>query len=169
MEIFSKLGLDWRLLLAQVINFGILSFVLAKFLYKPMLKLLDERRSKIAEGLARAEDAAQAKRDVEQWRKEEEARLRARGEEMFQEAKSQAEKLQAQILAAAQEEAKRIREQTRKELEREKERIFQEAQSELAGLVSLATARVLERNIEDHDIKKSIDEILAAAVANQNK
>ncbi len=47
----EKLGIDPVMLVTQIINFAILAFILTKFLYKPILKLLDERQKKIAEGL----------------------------------------------------------------------------------------------------------------------
>jgi len=45
----EALGLDIRLLVAQLINFGLLIFLLNKFLYKPLIKMLDDRKKKIAE------------------------------------------------------------------------------------------------------------------------
>jgi F-type H+-transporting ATPase subunit b len=45
----EALGLDVRLLVAQLINFGLLVFLLNKFLYKPLIKMLDDRKKKIAE------------------------------------------------------------------------------------------------------------------------
>ena len=157
-ELFSKLGIDWRLLLAQMINFGILVFVLTKFLYRPMLKLLDERRQKIAEGLAQAEEAAKARRETEEWRKLEEQKLRQEADRILAEAKTQGEALQENITAKAFEEANRIREQTRKDLERERQRVFQEAQKELAGLAIFAAEKVLERSMSDEDTKKAAEE-----------
>ena len=46
MELFGKLGIEWKLLLAQGLNFILLLIILRKFLYKPILKMLDERRAK---------------------------------------------------------------------------------------------------------------------------
>ena len=51
MEIFHAFGVDWRLLLIQAVNFGVLLLALWVFLYKPLLKLLDERRAKIEKGV----------------------------------------------------------------------------------------------------------------------
>ena len=51
----SKLGIEWRMLLAQLINFSIVFFLLWRFAYKPVFAILEARRQKIAEGLANAE------------------------------------------------------------------------------------------------------------------
>ncbi|MBI4193269.1 MAG: hypothetical protein HY536_01435 [Candidatus Colwellbacteria bacterium] len=58
-ELIEKLGLDWRLLAAQLVNFVIILAVLRLTLYKPLLKVLRERREKIAKGVADARVAAQ--------------------------------------------------------------------------------------------------------------
>ena len=55
MELFAKLGIDWRLLIAQLVNFVILFTALTFLLYKPLIAALDKRRAKIAESLANAE------------------------------------------------------------------------------------------------------------------
>ncbi len=50
-DLISKLGIEWKLLLAQIVNFVILFLVLKKFLYKPLLNFMNNRRQKIADGL----------------------------------------------------------------------------------------------------------------------
>lgn len=47
----EALGIDPKLFIGQIINFLILLFILTKFAYKPIVKLLDDRRQKIADGL----------------------------------------------------------------------------------------------------------------------
>ena len=56
-ELFATFGVNWKLLLAQAVNFGLLLTVLTYFLYKPVLKIIDERREKVAEGVRKAEAA----------------------------------------------------------------------------------------------------------------
>src|ERR1700684_2917705 len=51
----DKLGIDWRILIAQTISFSIVFFVLWKFAYGPIFAMLQTRREKIAEALANAE------------------------------------------------------------------------------------------------------------------
>lgn len=56
-QLFTAFGLDWRLLVIQMVNFGVLLAALSYFLYSPVMKMIDERRAKIAEGI-RAFDAS---------------------------------------------------------------------------------------------------------------
>src|ERR1700678_2255452 len=56
-QLLSQLGIDWHLLLSQVINFFLLLLVLWYFIYKPLLKLLHDRKDKIEQGIVKAEEA----------------------------------------------------------------------------------------------------------------
>lgn len=65
-ELVSQLGIDWKLLLAQGVNFVILLFVLTKFVYKPLMKMVEERRKKIELGIKGGEKAEQIIKLAEQ-------------------------------------------------------------------------------------------------------
>lgn len=54
MELFNALGVDLKILFAQLVNFAILFFVLYKFAYKPLLKLIDDRKDMIEDGVLNA-------------------------------------------------------------------------------------------------------------------
>lgn len=59
-SLLDAFGIDWKLLLAQLVNFGVLFVALTWLLYKPVMKTLDERRAKIAQGVEDANRAAEA-------------------------------------------------------------------------------------------------------------
>jgi len=58
-ELLEKLGLDWKLLLAQAVNFLAILFVLRLAAYKPIMRLLEARKKKIEQGLIDAKSAAE--------------------------------------------------------------------------------------------------------------
>lgn len=64
-ELFHAFGIEWQVLLAQAVNFGIVLAALTYFLYKPILKLLSERQEKIAKGVRDAEEAAEERGRIE--------------------------------------------------------------------------------------------------------
>lgn len=100
-ELFSKLGLDWHLLLAQAANFLILLAVLYLALYKPLLKVLKDRRAKIQEGLMKAEEADTRLGEVKEMAKE---RLRKAEEEslsLIRSAEGKAKTVEAELIAEA--------------------------------------------------------------------
>jgi len=67
-EVFAAFGIQWQLLLAQAVNFGIVLVALTYFLYKPVLKLLASRQDAITQGIKNAEAAAAARKDIEEKR-----------------------------------------------------------------------------------------------------
>ncbi|MDP3778459.1 MAG: F0F1 ATP synthase subunit B [bacterium] len=62
-EFITHFGIDWKLFLAQIVNFGVILIVLRKFAYKPILNMLRERREKIEQGL---EMSAQAEKNLKE-------------------------------------------------------------------------------------------------------
>src|SRR5205085_6473837 len=86
----KQFGVDWPHLIAQIISFGIVAFLLQRFAYKPVLAILEERRQRIAEGLANAEKI-----------KTELARAETQRQEILTQANSQALKLIEEARAAA--------------------------------------------------------------------
>ncbi len=64
-QVFAAFGVDWRLLLINLINFGILLLALWYFLYAPLMKMLESRREKIAQGVVDAENANARLNEIE--------------------------------------------------------------------------------------------------------
>lgn len=65
-ELFHQLGIDWKLLLSQGVNFMILLSVLTYFLWKPLIKIIEERRKKIELGLEVGEKAAKKLAEIDE-------------------------------------------------------------------------------------------------------
>ena len=63
-ELVRHFGIDWRILLAQAVNFGVLLFILWRFAYRPILGVLRERREGIERGLALTRDAEKRMADI---------------------------------------------------------------------------------------------------------
>lgn len=64
-KILTTFGVDWHLLLINAVNFGLLMLALWYFLYGPILRMLEERRHKVAQGVKDAEDAAKKLSEIE--------------------------------------------------------------------------------------------------------
>lgn len=148
-ELINKLGVDWRLLLAQVVNFLLLFWLLKRFAFKPLGEFLDKRQRAIQKGL---DDAKKLEEEREQLRTLL-AILRAKAqreaEVLLQEARAKGVKEYDAIMAKAQEKLNEFSEKARLELAREKDRSLQEAKKELASLVIAATERVLQERVDE--------------------
>ena len=64
-ELVHQLGIDWKLLLSQAVNFFILLFALTFLIYKPILRIIEERRKRIELGLRGAEEAGKRLKEIE--------------------------------------------------------------------------------------------------------
>lgn len=145
MEILNDFGIDKYLLVAQIINFLIIAYILKRFAYKPILKLLSDRKQAIEQGLQQAEEARKL---LEQASNKETALLKNAqllAKKMQDDAKKQSE----EILRKTEEEAKKRSEQI---LLQTQEKIAQET-------------REAEKRLEKHITEIAIA-ILQKAVSN---
>lgn len=161
MEILHKLGIDWKLLIAQGVNFLILLYILKRFVYKPMLAFLDERAGKIESGLQNAETATKR---LEEAKKEQgkllaEAQKEARG--IVEEALAVAKRRDTEQLEKTKAEVAVLLIAGQKNIIESRERAFREAKQELGALVILATEKLAGIKIDAEKDNKLIQESLS--------
>ena len=99
----EALGLDIKLLLAQIINFGILFFVLKKILYKPVIKILDDRKKAIEESSRNSQKIEEELKNLEE-----------RKTKVIETIQNEAKKDKEKLIALAQEEKKKIIDEAKK-------------------------------------------------------
>jgi F-type H+-transporting ATPase subunit b len=146
---FASLGINLPLLIAFVINFAILFVLLGKFLYKPVLTMLDERAKKIKESMEWAEAT---KRDYEQAKAEVQKQLekgRQGGESFKEEAKKE-----------AADQAKVIVERVRVELGTERDKMVEELRKEFVSILMLTAEKVIKETLDKEKHSKLIEETL---------
>ena len=159
-ELFPKLGIDWRLLIAQLINFLILLFVLRRFAYKPLLKLLDERKQKIADGLANAQKAKSNLEEAEKERQEIISTAKKGASEIISLAEAAAQKNREETLKEAKTGVEKIIAEARKQIESEKNKMIGEIKSEITELVILAAEKTASIKLDDKKDKELIEKII---------
>jgi F-type H+-transporting ATPase subunit b len=157
---FSSLGINLPLLLAFIINFIILLVILGKFLYKPVLKMLDERTQKVKESMEWAEAI---KRDYEQARGEvqkqiEKGRQEAQG--ILAQALQKGEGLKEEARKEAAEQAKAILEKARIELGAERDKMVEDLRREFVSLLILASEKVIRQTLDKEKQSRLIAETL---------
>jgi F-type H+-transporting ATPase subunit b len=150
-------GINWKLFLAQLVNFGIIIFVLWKWVFKPVTKGLTDRTEKIESSLAEAERIAQERQTFESWKQGEISTVRAEASGIITAAKQQAESLKAETLKTTASEQARLVEQTKQRLQQEQTAMLQSAQAQLADLVVSASEKILKEKLsstKDQDLIK---------------
>lgn len=149
-ELIEQFGINWKLLIAQIINFGILFVVLKKFAYKPILDMLKERQDKISEGLNMH---AKAKIELES-AEQEKARLIGEGNiqarNLVQKAKSSAEEIEMHAVAETEVKVANIISNAHKEIEKDRNAMLEGVYSESSEVIKEALKKILEKDqLED--------------------
>jgi F-type H+-transporting ATPase subunit b len=158
---FAKLGISLPLLLAFVINFIILFALLSKFLYKPVLKMLDERTRKMKESMEWAEAT---KRDYEQAKAEVQRQIEKGREEaqaIIAQALQKGEGLKEEARKEAALQAKAIVEKARLELEAERDKMVEDLRKEFVSLLILASEKVIRQTLDREKQSRVIADTLA--------
>ena len=156
----EKLGINWGLLIAQLINVIFVVWLLTAFLYRPILNMLNQRTNRIQEGLQDAEKVreqlANAKRDYDA----ELARARQEAAGVLAQAQERARAQAAEIIAQAHRDAEKIKSDALAQAEQERQRMLGELKDRMAELVVLTAERVLGEELRsNHD--RLIEESLA--------
>ncbi len=159
-DLIHKLGIEWKLLLAQIVNFVILFLVLKKFLYKPLINLMNRRRDRIIEGLEKAKKGEEEFQKIQEMRERELAKIQKEAEALIQKAREIGDKKQQEILTEAEEKTRKIVEEARGRIEIEKEKMLKEVRQDIADLVINATEKVLEEKIDEEKERKMIGEVI---------
>lgn len=167
-SVLGMFGINWKLLLAQLVNFCIVLFVLWKWVFKPMTANLSQRTSKIEQSLKEADKINKDRDTFESWKQEEVANVRAEASAIIAEAKQHAEMLKADTIKQTTDEQNRLIEQGHKRLEQEKVAMLKEAKSELAEIVVQATSIILTEKIDPKKDKELIDNALKKAQVYEN-
>ena len=148
MDALAQLGIDWKLLLAQVVNFGILLFILKRYAYQPMLQLMDERAARIEKGLKDAEAAEQKLRSVEEEGKAILAGARQQAKELLVETDKAAKERDALKLSETEARVKKLFSDAETKLEDDRARMIEDAKRELSETVMLAVEKILKEKTD---------------------
>lgn len=104
----EKLGIEPKLLLAQLVNFGIIIFVLSKFLYKPILDMLEKRKKEIEKGLELTRKMTEDEERFQQKKQKMLEQTRKEAQDILEEARKQGKEEEKEIIATAHKDAETI-------------------------------------------------------------
>ncbi|MFH1375680.1 MAG: F0F1 ATP synthase subunit B [Patescibacteria group bacterium] len=158
MEILNSLGIDPAVMLAQAVNFFVLLGILTFLVYKPVLKLLDERKERIQ----KAEEHSQLVEDklarVEELTQRELKKVQQKSQEIINASKESAADLEVRMVESAKQKVGKIVEEGRMVIAKERDDAAKQIQSEVAKIVILATEKLLGREVQVRDQEKLVAE-----------
>ena len=155
------LNINFWDILWTVINLLIFFLLLKKFLFKPVLGMMERREQMIKDDLDKAKKASE---EAEQIKTEYETKLseaQAEAVKITTTAKQRADKESAEIVEDAKAEAAHIIADAQKTIERDREAAMSAAKEQIAGLAVMAASRVLEKNIDEESNREFAEQLLA--------
>lgn len=155
------LGINLPGLITQFINFGILLLILWLFLHKPLQRVLEERRRRIAEGLKASDEAQEAAEEAKAESDAAVQRGREEAQALVAQAQEIAQRVQSDAESTARQEAEGIVERARQEIQRERDQAIAELRAEFAGLAISAAERVIGEEVDLDQHQRLIEEVLA--------
>ncbi len=157
-DIARQFGVDWSHLIAQIISFSIVCLFLYFFAYKRVLSMLEERRQRIAEGLANAEKIKAELAKAEAQRQEIMSQANAQATKFIEEARAAAARVQEQETQKAIATAEHIIAKAREASEADHARMLAELKREVGRLVVQTTTTVTGKVLTPDDHRRIAEE-----------
>lgn len=143
-----------------ILNLFIQMFLMKKFLFKPIRRVLEERQKRADQNIRAAEqEKAEAEAVKAEYTKNME-RARAEAAGILERAKQDASQQADALLASARTEAQSLKTKAENDIRQEKKRVLNEAKDEIGGLAMDIAGRVVEREIHEADHRALIDDFL---------
>ncbi|MES2060108.1 MAG: hypothetical protein V4438_03695 [Patescibacteria group bacterium] len=164
-SLLQSFGIEWKLLIAQAINFAILAFVLWKLVYKPILKVLDERAAGAKEA---AEKSSSIESKLEEIKALEEATLaesRKRGAEIIKQTEAAALVLKAKLEKDAAESASKVIREAEARMKSEQDKIHAELKGEMKEIVAAAIEATVGKYLNADSKSKLAEEASKEALS----
>lgn len=144
-------------ILFQIINFSVVVGAVSFLLYKPVLKIFDERAKRIAEGEKAAARAQKAYSEIEQKQKSVEAELKKERNKVIKAAQAEGQERKEAIIADAKAKAKEEVAQMKAQWEDEKAMLFKKAEKDMATAVITVAEKVIADALDKKKASKLVD------------
>jgi F-type H+-transporting ATPase subunit b len=143
----NPVSFDWTLL-AQIISFLILVYILSKFAWKPLMGMMEQRRVFIEENLAHAEEERREADRIKAEYQEEMRTARQEAQGIIEQATRASEKRAQEIVEEARRDTEKMRAQALKDIEAEKDRAVAEVKGQIGELSIALAERLLRAQLE---------------------
>ena len=157
-QIATTFGVDWSHLVAQIISFSIVCILLHRFAYKPVLKMLEQRRQQIAQGLADTKQIAAELARTESQRQEIMLQANANATRLIEEARTAARQVHQEETQKAIAAAEKIIARSHEAATQEYARMLIDLKREVGMLVVQATTAVVGKTLTADDQRRLAEE-----------
>ena len=162
---FADIGINLPLMVAFIINFVILFALLGIFLYKPVMKMIDDRSNRIKEGMERAEATKEEYERTKVEVQEQISQAREEGQTIVGQASQIGDRLKEEARQEARKEAQDIIGRTRVELEEERDKVIDNLRREFVDISIKAAEKVINETLDEKIHRRLIEETLDESTA----
>ena len=164
----TDLGINIPVLIGQILSFTFLIIMLKVFVYGPVLKMLDERRERIREGLSAADRGREQAIEAERQAQEQIEAARREGQQIVAQAQQIGQRLQEEARQQAQQQQEAMLERARSEIALERDSAIAELRREFADLTITAAEKVIGQSLDRTAHQRLIEQALAESTFREN-
>ena len=161
MQFLDVISVNIWAIIASLANLLILTWIIKRFLFKPVKKMVDARRAAIDDDYAQAKAAREEAEETRQKYDEAMAAAKMTGDQIIADANRTAEFRSGEIIAEARERASEIRRQAETDAVLERKKAEDEMKHEIADVSARLTGKLLQREINEEDHRNLIDSFLS--------
>lgn len=155
-------SIDWTLV-AQVIAFLILLYILVRILYNPLSQAMAARTERIRVELGAAEEASKHAEEANARTQVLIDQAKAQSQEILRQASANADTMRVQIIEEARAEALKVIDRGRLEIDRERQAAFDELRRQVAEIALLAATSIVKKSLDSADNRRLIDEAIKSS------
>lgn len=159
-SLISTFHIQLSLIVAQLVNFGIVLLILYRFTYRPILKTLNDRTRKIEKGIRDADAAKKKLEAVAEKEKDVLVAARKEAQEIIARAEKTAEKDAERIVIAAKDQTEKLLLDAQKTIEQEKDKVLGEVKADIAELVVAAAEKIVAEKMNANRERELIEQAI---------
>ncbi len=156
----GSLGINLKIFIAQLVNFAIVLFVLWKWAYTPLVKLLDERSSRIEKSMKQADEIEKRMTEIEEDQKRIVTEAKTEASVILDQARTDADRRKRELFDTAKAEVARVVSQGKEQLQMEKINMIRDAKSEIVEIVIAAATKVLKDSVSEKTSHKLAQDVV---------
>ncbi len=155
----NPIAIDYTVV-AQVLAFLLLVWLLSKYAWKPLMNMMEQRRTSIEASLAQAQEERQQAEKIKKEYQEEMRQARHEAQEVIARATKISEERAVEILALAREEAEKVKKSALVDIERERDRAILEVKAQVADLSVAVAEKIIRQKLDLPNQEKLIEQFI---------
>ena len=159
-EFQSFIGVDFWTAFFVLLNTIVLFLVLKKFLYKPVIRMIESRQKEIDDMYSQADDSRQNAQALKTEYEQKLAEAKQTGEDIVKEAVARGQRREEEILQKAAVDAAAMRDKAQMDIAMEKKKALNDAKNEISGLAIAIAEKVVGREINAQDQNQLVEQFI---------